>query len=370
MRKSYVIAAVFSLVLCVWMLSGVVFNDSNDGNGSNIPVQQNAGQKALFKVAVQTMTAQQTPLFITSNGQVEPNRIVQLRAQTEGQVATISSKEGLAVSKGELIASIELDERELVLAEQQALLESRQRTYNRLQQLAKQNYQSQSDIDQALANVKASEAAIARIQLDISRTKIIAPFDGVLETLLVEQGDFAQVNGVMAVLLEQNPLVVSVPVAQQNVSRISIGKDAEIALSTGQDVIGKVRYISPRANEQTRTFLVEIEIDNSDGRLKSGMSATAKIATETVDAHFISPALFSLNERGEIGVKTVDDNNRVQFYTVSILQSDSNGAWVGGLPKRANVIVSGQGFVSTGSEVRSDNTNNMLSGPSVSGAGN
>lgn len=370
MRKSYLIAGCFSLAFLVWMLSGVMFDSSNTSIDANSFDQRDPNEKVLFKVAVQTMTAQQTPLFITSNGQVEPNRVVQLRAQTEGLIAEITDKEGLPVSQGELISSIEIDERELVLAEQQALLDSRKRTYERLQELAKQNYQSQSEIDQALANVRAAEAAIARIRLDISRTSITAPFDGVLETLLVQQGDFVQVNAPVAVLLEQHPLIVSVPVAQQNISRISIGKTSEISLSTGQSVMGKVRYISPRANEQTRTFLVEIEIDNADGRLKSGMSAKAKIATETVDAHFISPALFSLNESGEIGVKTVDNNNRVQFHSVSILQSDSNGAWVGGLPKRADVIVSGQGFVSVGSEVRSDKASSMLSGPANQDASN
>ncbi|MBT1452442.1 efflux RND transporter periplasmic adaptor subunit [Glaciecola sp. XM2] len=364
MKKSNILALFITLALCMWMLSGNFKNDAQSTGGDGV----DTSSAPLFKVAVQTMTAQQTPLYVTSNGQVEPNRVLQVRAQTEGLLASVNAKEGMAIEKGDSIARIEIDERQLLLAEQEALLQSRQRTYERLQRLAQQNYQSQSELDQALAMVKASEAAIERIRVDIARTNIVAPFSGVLETMLLEQGDFVQVNTPVAVLLEQNPLVVSVNVAQQNINRLRVGTQADIELSTGQSAVGEVRYISPRANEQTRTFLVEIEIDNTDGSLKSGMSAKAKIATEIVDAHFVSPALFSLNEKGEIGVKTVSSDNRVEFYSVDILQSDSNGAWVSGLPKQADVIVSGQGFVIAGSEVRVEQSNTMLGSTELVGA--
>jgi multidrug efflux system membrane fusion protein len=124
-----------------------------------------------------------------------------------------------------------------------------------------------------------------------------------------------------------------------------------VTLSTGESVEGRLTYIAPRANEQTRTFDVEIEIDNSDASLRSGMSAKAKISTGEVDAHFLSPALFSLSSDGDVGVKVVDETDKVRFYPVTILQSNTQGAWVDGLPEQVRVITRGQGFVDEGNQV-------------------
>lgn len=349
MKKSYIIAIGFSLMFVVWMLSGVL--------GSEAPYKkdvdaQSNGEPALFTVAVTTMQAQQTLLFVTANGQVEPNRVVHLRAQTHGQIAAISAKEGEAIEQGQAIATIAMDDREIKLAEQTALLDARLKTLERLNKLAQRNYQSQSDIDRATADVKGAQAAIASIELDIAHTSISAPFSGVLERMLVEQGDFIQVNGPVALLLDQNPLLVTLPIAQQDINKLANGDSADVVLATGEKVVGTLRYISSRANRETRTFEVEIEIDNADGKLRSGMSAKAKIQTTEVAAHFISPALISLGIEGEIGVKVVGSDDIVQFYPIEILQSGSGGAWVSGLPATARVIVSGQGFVTSGNKVR------------------
>lgn len=350
MRNSYLIAAAIAVIFALWMLSGMLFNDST----ADAQTQQTLAVKSseLFKVAVKTMDAKSTQLFISANGQVEPNRVVQLRAQTEGQIEALLAQEGEYIEKGQTIVQIALDDRRIALAEQQAILESRSKSLARLEQLAQKNYQAQSELDQARAEVKGAQAAIANIELDIARTTIRAPFSGMLERILVEQGDFVQVNGQVAVLLEQDPLLVILPIAQQDINQLSVGDTANITLATGENVIGTLRYISPRADAQARTFEVEIEIDNQEGKLRSGMSAKANIETSEVQAHLISPALFSLGPQGEIGVKVVDENDIVRFYLVDILQSASAGAWVSGLPKRARVIVSGQGFVESGTEVR------------------
>nr|WP_136250249.1 efflux RND transporter periplasmic adaptor subunit [Ningiella ruwaisensis] len=355
MRKSYLIAITIAVLFVLWMASGVLFSsDNTTGKSQNVA----QAEEALFKVAVQSMRAEPIDIFVSSNGQVEPNKVVEVRAQTQGQVMSTPAKEGEPVKEGELLVQLAMEDRQLQLDEQKALLESRSKTLERLARLAKQNYQSESELERARADVKAVEAAIARIELDIARTRITAPFSGILESRLVEAGDYVQTNKAIAILIEPTPLIVSVPVGQHHINRVALGSKVDVALSTGEQVSGTVRYISPRANSSTRTFEVEIEIDNSDSKLKSGMSAKAKIAIDTVDAHYISPALFSLSAEGEIGVKTVDDSDTVRFHEVNILQSDTGGAWVSGLPDTARVIVAGQGFVEDGMKVRTTPSEN------------
>ncbi len=341
MRQSYLISIAIAVLFVLWMASGMLFSDSENKTAQDNRVQNEA---VLFKVAVQQLRAQPTPIFVSSHGQVEPNKVVEVRAQTQGQVVQTAAVEGKSVAKGAPLVELAIEDRRLQLAEQTALLESRSKTLERLARLATQNFQSESELESARASVKAAEAAIARIELDIARTKIPAPFTGILERRLVEVGDFVQKNAAIAVLIEPSPLIVNVPIGQHQINNIAIGSKVDVALATGEQVAGVVNYISPRANSGTRSFDVEILIDNSDGRLKSGMSAKTKIAVDTQDAHYISPALFSLNAQGKIGIKIVDDNDTVSFREVSILQSDTGGAWVSGLPEVARVSLRVKGL--------------------------
>jgi len=112
-----------------------------------------------------------------------------------------------------------------------------------------------------------------------------------------------------------------------------------------------VRYVSPVADEATRTFAVELEIDNSDGSLPAGVTAEMALKGGEVLAFQMSPANLSLNADGDIGVMIVDATSRAKFVPVQIEKSTSAGVWVSGLSESANVITVGQGFVRTGQSV-------------------
>jgi multidrug efflux system membrane fusion protein len=115
--------------------------------------------------------------------------------------------------------------------------------------------------------------------------------------------------------------------------------------------VGTIRYISPVADEATRTFLVELEIDNSDGALRAGGTAELHIPAETIMAHRISPSLLTLDDAGNVGTKIIDADGKVKFVVADIAQSSSSGVWVAGLPETVTIITVGQGFVTAGSVV-------------------
>ena len=69
-------------------------------------------------------------------------------------------------------------------------------------------------------------------------------------------------------------------------------------------------------------------------------------------AHFVTPALLSLADDGSIGLKTVDERNRVRFRPVEIIEDTPDGIWLGGLPREIRIITVGQEFVVAGQEVR------------------
>jgi multidrug efflux system membrane fusion protein len=84
----------------------------------------------------------------------------------------------------------------------------------------------------------------------------------------------------------------------------------------------------------------------------AGVSAEIRLAVERVPAHQVSPSVLALADDGTLGVKTVDDRDRVVFRPVEIAKADQNQVWLTGLPADVRLIVVGQGFVSDGAKVR------------------
>lgn len=345
MNRSYIIAFTCVFVLFVWMLSGV-FGDSSTASSAEEVSNE------LFAVKVENRRAQLTPFFIHVQGQSVANREISLKAQIEGEVTELPIKEGTFVSKDQTIARLDLQDFQAQLDEQNALLAARELEYERLNKLSKQQYQAQSALEQAYASVQSSKASIARIKLAISHTQVNAPFSGFIQSINLELGDFVKSGDTIASLIDTQTLIIEAQVAQQQVNDLMLGMDAQIELASGENVVGKVRYIAPKADPQTRTFKVEVAVNNREQALRAGVSATVKLLASQKTTHYLTPSLFVLGENGEIGVRAVSEQDIVEFYPVDIVQSDSKGAYVVGLPEDLRLIVSGQGFVKAGVKVK------------------
>jgi multidrug efflux system membrane fusion protein len=140
-------------------------------------------------------------------------------------------------------------------------------------------------------------------------------------------------------------------IAEQEARFVKINDTGEGVLATGQRVAGRIRYVAPVADQSTRTFNVELEVQNPDGSLPAGVTAQMQLPGGMSMAQKISPALLTLDEDGNIGVKIVDEYDTVEFFEIELARSDPDGVWVSGLPETARVIVVGQGYVAAGQRV-------------------
>jgi len=117
---------------------------------------------------------------------------------------------------------------------------------------------------------------------------------------------------------------------------------------TGRQVEGRVTFLSRSADETTRTFEVEITVPNPDLTIRDGQTATIRIAAEGVKAHLLPQSALTLNNEGQLGVRTVGAGNVVDFMPVNVLRDTAEGVWAGGLPPTVDIIVVGQEFVTRG----------------------
>lgn len=200
----------------------------------------------------------------------------------------------------------------------------------------------------ALANARAE---LKRAQVDVQNLKIRAPFDGLVNSRAVELGDFVRRGEECATILDLNPILVVGEVSESQVANLQPGSKASAQLQLGQLVEGRLRYVSQEAHPVTRAYRVEVAVANPDGALRSGISARMALPTGEVQAHRINASLLTLDDRGDLGVRTLDEEQRVRFVNVRLVSDENEGVWIAGLPSNTTLITVGQEYVSEGEKV-------------------
>lgn len=305
----------------------------------------------LPEVRVTTSHASAKEVILTLQGRTEASRRVALRTETAGRVAEILIEKGVHLKAEDVILKLADDDRPERLAEAKALLHLRNVQTRAARKLSQRGFQSEIKLAETVADQAAARAAVKAAQLDLERATIKAPFDGILESRPVEQGDFVSVGSAVATVIDLDPVLVVGHVSERDIGRITIGQPGRADLVSGQKVEGTLRYVAAAADPDTRTFRVELEIDNEFGTVVDNMSAELNLPLKRVQAHKLSPAALTLADDGRIGVKGVDAENIVRFLPVSIISDEEDGVWIDGLPEEVVLITVGQEFVTDGQEV-------------------
>ena len=145
------------------------------------------------------------------------------------------------------------------------------------------------DIDAARGRLGQAEAQVAQLDADLREAELTAPADAVVEVVSVRPGDLVPAGRIVLSMLEASQLWVKIYVPETDLARVRLGQSAAVRVdSLGRSFIGSVQQIASQAeflprNVQTRddreheVFGVKVRVDNSQGLLKSGMSATVRL---------------------------------------------------------------------------------------------
>ncbi|HCE24929.1 MAG TPA: hypothetical protein DF282_20815 [Hyphomonas sp.] len=204
----------------------------------------------------------------------------------------------------------------------------------------------------AKAALDAAEASVNAARVELSKTQIRAPFDGIFENRLAEAGDYLSPGQPCGTMVDMDPVIVAVEVAEANAGQLTTGMTGTARLPSGKTYPATLRYVSRTADAGTRTFLIEGELDTGDDPVAAGVTAELFIPMGEVPATLISPGLLTLSDAGELGVRYVDDQNTVQFAPIKVIDETPEGAWVTGLPATVRLISIGQDYLAEGVEVK------------------
>ncbi len=342
------VASALVVALVAWMGSGYVLPGPEDGEAE---APRRSMEPEPVRVAVRSSRAEPVTQVFVAEGEAMPERDTDVRAETSGSVAEVPVGKGAHVRGGEVIARIAPAQREADVERAQEELARARREYENAGTLLERGVATVDRVAETRAALAAAEAQVAAAREALRDTAIRAPFDGRLEALSIESGEYVQAGAAVARVVDLDPLTVTVRVPQQTLSGVREGQTAEVSFITGETRQGRVSFVASAADAETRTFAAEIEVENADGAIPAGVSAQVRVPTGRVDAHFLSPAILSLDPGGRLGVKLVEAEDRVGFYPVEIVRAGTDGVWVSGLPAEARIITVGQGFVSEGETV-------------------
>lgn len=347
--RSWFISAGIAVLVTAWLVSGQFVEEAPEETTDSVITDTAPAQQS--SVRVRTQSAEEIMRTVVVNGETAPARIVDLAAETDGRVEYVGASRGSNVDRNAVIVRLDERDRKARLAQAEATLRQREVEYQGRLKLKGESYVSEAQLQEAIAQLEAAKTELKRAQLDLEYMSIRAPFDGALQERHVEVGDFVKSGDPIARFVDNRRIIVTANVSEFDAGYVQTGQKAQAQLATGETVHGTIRYVAPVADEATRTFTVELEVDNGDGRLRAGGTAELQIPAERVLAHRISPSLLTLDDAGNIGVKIINDDGEVEFVVADVALSTNDGVWVAGLPDLATIITVGQGFVVPGTMV-------------------
>ena len=322
-------------------------------------------------------------------GQTEAARQVELRAEVSGRVTSTPLRKGVFVEEGQLMCEVDPGTSGASLAEAKARLASAQAAgpetaarvieaqarlteaeinFNAASKLSNNGFASdtqvanteagveaakasleaaKSGILSVEANIQSAEAAVAAAENQINKLRMTAPFSGLLETDTAEIGAFLQPGALCGTIIQLDPIKLVGFAPEADIDKLTVGARAGARLASGREVVGTVSFLSRSADQTTRTFRVEVEVPNADLSIRDGQTAEIIVASDDATAHLLPQSSLTLNDLGDLGVRIVNTDSRVDFVDVALVRDTIDGVWVTGLPETARVIVSGQEYVTT-----------------------
>lgn len=353
-NASIVTAVALAAGVAAWMATGtVVVSGQADGPDAPPPPAERADADAeLFAVRVTTVTPVERPSTLELRGRTAAEAHVSVRAETMGRIEERPVERGDEVVRGDVLCRLDPGVREARLAEAEADAAKARLEHEAATRLQGKGFETETRVAATKAELDAANARVAAARLELERTVIRAPIDGIVDAPIAEIGDHLSVGGVCATLVDIDPLVVTGQVSEREVGALGPGMAAEVRLVSGETARGTLTYVSRTADPDTRTFTVEIDVPNPHGRLREGVTARADIPLPPKTVYRLEPSWLTLADSGEVGVRIVDAEDRVRFVPVDIVSQDREGIWVSGPGGPVDVIAVGQDYVVEGQRVK------------------
>jgi len=281
--------------------------------------------------------------FLEIQGDVDTKLNIVLYPEYNGVLSRIYVKDGQQVVKGQLLASIDDGGLSQQLAQMEVQANLAKTTFERQERLWTQKIGSEIQYLQAKTNYEAQQNAVNQMKAQLGKTTIRAPFSGIVDDIITEQGTVVSAGQTPVIrLVNLNDMYISAEIPEVYIGSVSEGKNVEIFFPVlGDTLSARVRQVGNYINPTNRTFKIEVNVPNKDKKIKPNLTAKLKINDySNPEAILIPQSVLSENANGDqyvyvasnmngnneaVAKRTFVTTGKTQGDFVEILEGISNG---------------------------------------------
>jgi len=237
--------------------------------------QMSQPQSPALISATEAQTERWTPA-IKAVGSVEAVNGIEVANEVPGVVEQINFESGDTVEQGDVLVRLNADIDEAALRTRRAEAQLAEQEFQRIADLLPKRAVSQSQYDEAKANLDAARARVNEAEAQLSKKVIRAPFDGTLGIRMVDQGEYTATGTPIVEINMLDPIYVDYTLSEKDLPNVATGYPvvATVAAVPEQTFEGRVSAINTSVNPETRTVRIRATLDNPQSRLRPGMFAT------------------------------------------------------------------------------------------------
>ena len=346
----------YPLILSLFFLTSVVIPSCSGEKNTGTEKQEE--KKSLVKV--ETVESREVVQEGNYTATVEPELINNISASAPNRIKEIYVDEGIRVSKGQKLAlldDVNTSTYETQVANAKANLEYVQINYDRAVELLKIGGGTQQNVDQMqlqLTNAKNTLASAERTLRNVKEnTLLVSPINGIVTARNYDPGDMTGTLPILTVAQVQ-PVKIIINVSESELSHIKKGMPAEVKFDTYGDELfqGVITMVAPTVDSNSRTFGVEITVQNPDSRILPGMFGRVKLNLGVAD-HVVVPDRAVVKQPGSGNHYVyVYSNGKVSYNKVELGQRLGDSyELLSGVEPGSQVVISGQAKLADGAQV-------------------
>lgn len=299
-------------------------------------------------VRVQQVSEREVDQLYESTATVQPEVKNSIAPSTPGRIRQILVEVGRRVEKGQKLVQMDVAN----LSNSETQIENTKRMYNRTQELFNVGGASQQDLDNAKLQVDIAQTNLKNLT---ENTFLLSPISGIITARNYDNGDMYSGQMPVLTVMQINPVKLLVNVSESNYSQVKQGMSVDVKFDVfkNESFTGKVNLIYPTIDERSRTFAVEIKMNNSNNKIRPGMFGRVTMGFGKVK-HVVVPDQAIVKQSGS-GARFifVYKNGKVEYRQIELgRRFDNEYELISGVSNGEQVVVSGQAKLVDGSEVK------------------
>ena len=261
--------------------------------------------------------------FFKAYGEVEAKQNIVINAEASGTVQQVFVREGQRVSAGQRLLQIDSEVIQRNIEEVETQLTLARDIYERQSRLWDQNVGSEVQYLEAKNRVESLEKTLATLRSQLSKTTITAPFSGIVDEVFPKEGELAGPGAPMIRLVNMNRVYIQSDVSEVYVGRIEPGTFVQVDFpSIQKSYNAEITRVGSYINPNNRTFEVEVDLTNTDDRLKPNLLAIMNIRDFKMDNAVAVPSrLIQQDVKGQDYLFVIVEDEDGTFVERRVIQT-------------------------------------------------